>query len=201
MLPAFAAAFNYLLYEKPLSFDNTLARENKNSFLAKSSFFKKSRLLLFGLFILLLTNFFTFNYYFNQKKELQTSVNGYGILLNSMDSLKKEYNQRKILIDSLGLSLKSQTSFYCDQLAYDMPNEIILSRLQLNPPAQKSNNNEWSVDNNKIILEGTTANSAVLNQWMKLLKQKKFINQITLEKYNQESSSHPGTFALNLQLK
>ena len=122
--------------------------------------------------------------------------------LQTFDKLNKELTNKKNFLDKSGLLLGSKTSYYTDRLLYDMPEELQLTYLNVYPYMNATQDDSVPKFESKLILiKGICTKSITLNEWMKLMKSKEFVQDVVLDNYNQESKSVNGKFDLVVKLK
>jgi Tfp pilus assembly protein PilN len=200
---AFAGAFSYFVGNLKGVGDsatiNYLAEEVKQ----RQKFEFRAMVLLVTTFIVLTVNYIIFNYYWNKSNELSPQLTQNEASLKQYAFLKKEYEQKKILLETNGLLENSRTSYYADRITSDMPSSILLTEMNVHPLKKKKANEEregFFFETKTITISGKSKQSTELNNWMKELKKKDWIEQVTLVNYKQESEKDNGLFLIELKL-
>ncbi|MGB3948536.1 MAG: hypothetical protein WBM13_11170 [Bacteroidia bacterium] len=175
----------------------------KNEFQEKKKFEFRFAILLSASFLILFVNYFVFNYYWNKNEEQQAILLTNQSALQRYETFKNQYAYKKEFLERNGLLESSRTSYYADQLASQLPSSIQWTDLYIHPlEVQKNtNNNENLVFEKKIIqISGKCSKSVELNNWMKLIKEKSWVQKITLINYAQQSETDEGFFLLEVIL-
>jgi Tfp pilus assembly protein PilN len=124
--------------------------------------------------------------------------------INRYDTLKKEYSRKKDFLEANGLLESSQTSFYADRLASELPSSIQWNDLLIHPIRKKDQSDESNslfFENKLIRISGKCARNTELNEWMKKTKKKDWISNVTLLDYKQENATDAGKFIIEIRLK
>ncbi len=201
---AFAAAFSYFTGN-----NGGISNAEQVTHLIKE-FNQRKRFEFFGVgllvttFVILIINFFVFNYYWNKNKDLNPQLVQNDAALKRYDLLKKEYDQKKELLEENGLLEDSRTSYYADQIVSCMPLSILLSDLSIHPLKKKKANEdgpELFFETKTITIAGRCQQSTELNNWMKELKKKTWLLNVKLSNYKKDNETDDGLFLIELKLK
>ena len=201
-LLAFAVAFQQL-------FSSSKKADAKIESIAfvKEEFFRNRKFktggvgLLLCTFILLIINYFVFSHYWNKKNELENKFQTDGGALAKVRELEKKVESKRSFLEQAGLLGASHNSFYADQVAAELPNEILLSELNIAPRLKISQEDSIGFTPGKIEIDGSCSKSVVLNSWMQKLKTKPWVKNIFLESYSQDKTMKDGEFAVSVELK
>jgi hypothetical protein len=173
-----------------------------DDYLYKRYFRFVSLSLIIALFFSLLINFIFFNYY---KKELNQETKQYksGLeLIGELEKLKKDLNVRENLVKESGILQQSRISYFADRIGSLLPAEIALIRMEINPLLNRpKKEQEIAVNKNTMKINGICTHSMVLNNWMEVLKEEKWIHYIEVLQYKQEEMGTPGEFILLIDLQ
>lgn len=202
MLPAFAAAFQELLPEEQRAKApaESLAF-SKEDFLQKKLFVAGGKALLATVLLLLLGNYFLFSHYWSAKGELESKLQVNGGALANLRSLEKQVEIKRVFLEQAGLLNNSNHSYYADQLAAELPAEILLTRMNLAPRLKLMEEDSIGFKPGLIKINGSCSQSIVLNKWLQELKAKKWLRSATLESYQQDKNMKQGEFEIALELK
>ncbi len=199
---SFAAAFAYLVGDEGLSNNITPVEESSNAYFQKQRF----QLIGWGVLIfflsVLMINYFFFNNYWTKKNELGSTVSLNQAAVSKYEKLNKEFEEKQEFLKKTGMLETSRTSYYADQLAADLPNTILLTLLNVNPVVKKVKLEEGISFNTKtIIIEGVSRRSTELNNWIKIIKTKNWVEEVALINYSQDESKVTGEFVLEVRVK
>jgi hypothetical protein len=200
---AYGSAIDYFL-EKTFERNTILSVKNSNSeFHDKKIFYLHGWSVLISFFLLLLINYFIFDSYSKRSDRFKSEIILKQGEVRRFKMLQNEISRKRILLESSGLLDASKTSFYSDQLALDLPNSILLTDLNIQPLTKKMSNGEDKlVFSPKVILvAGNCKKSHELNDWIKLLKTKKWVNDLAIVNYSQDKEEGLGRFNLELKIK
>lgn len=175
----------------------------KDEFQEKKKFEFRLAILLSASFLILFINYFVFNHYWNKNEEQHTILLTNQSALQRYETLKSQYAYKKDFLERNGLLESSRTSYYADQLASQLPSSIQWTDLYIHPlEIQKNANASESLvfEKKTIQISGKCHKSVDLNNWMKLVKEKKWVEKITLINYAQQSETDEGFFLLEVIL-
>ena len=200
-LVAFAASLNFHGFEHN-SINHPSIQLEKEEY-KQHKLFKlgvKSALAFF--LILLLANFFIFQNYNQQHAQLSGELAINSSLLDKLTNLRNEFDRNELFFKSTDLISSSKSSFYADQLAASKPDGIFWNKLDLNPALKKIKKNEdVGFQIGRINIEGVTQKSALLNNWIDILKNKDWIKSIDIKDYRELENRRGGSFFIQIQLK
>ena len=202
LLLPLSAAMTYFIGFNQLSNNNNFLKQAKKEAEHKKAFVTFSRVLIGFLFLISVSNAFFFNKYFQKKNRLDSELLVFQGSLQNYDKLKKQLTDKKDFLDKSGLLVGSRTSYYTDRLLYDMPDEVQLTYFNMYPYTNTTEEDSVpKFENKRLLIKGICTKSIFLNEWMKLLKSKDFVQDVFLGNYNQESKSVIGKFDLDVKLK
>lgn len=154
------------------------------------------------LLVLLLFNQYIFNHYQQRQLLLEEILGNTASERTELQEAKKELQEKQELVSSSGLFNPVQLSFYADQLAAEVPWQVVLSELSVYPLKKKklnpSEKAEFSMG--EIRLEGSVQNTSVLNQWVKNIKQNEWAKEVTINQYNQEPGTAAASFVIEIKV-
>lgn len=154
------------------------------------------------LFISLLINFLLFTSYNEKLSTVSTKYRSGLELINHLEKLKNEFNLREKMVKENGLFEGTHLSHFADRLAALVPRQISLTRMEINPVSAKPKlEKEILFNKNSLKISGKCTYSTVLNEWMEILKQEKWISRMEVLQYKQEDSGIPGEFILLLEFQ
>lgn len=199
---AFASAFGFFTSaQEELPVPEVI--EQKNEFMSKRIFHFAGVATLVFFFSFLLVNFFLFNYYNTLAGNLNTRVFKSKDELINISSMESELLHKQKFLGQMGLLESSKTSFYADRIAFDLPREIQLSEMFFNPVERNINagKKELKFLSKTINVAGKCKKITEFNKWVKLLKEKEWIEAVDVLNYSQEKASESGIFQISVKLK
>ncbi|HEX8514828.1 MAG TPA: hypothetical protein VF868_01425 [Bacteroidia bacterium] len=155
-------------------------------------------------FIVLMSNYFIFDHYWQKSNEMNARLLINQSALSRFDNLKKEFSQKEEFLKQNGLLESSRSSFYADRLAASLPFSIQWTNLHFNPLKKKEANDiseGVSFENKTIRINGLCQRSTELNDWIKEIKTKPWIRTVTLVDFKQDNNSEMGIFHIDIQLQ
>jgi Tfp pilus assembly protein PilN len=185
-LLCFAAGFSFYVDQNTGSLDSieTLKENSTNFYFAK----RVKRICvgaLVGMLFLLLANFLLFDYYNTKQKEISSRTILYTSKLERIDSLTQLLQNREKLMHEFGLLSNNPISFFADQIAASVPENMKLIEMDCFPITIKEmaqdKRPEYQSQILKIALE--VSESSVLNKWLREMKGKSWIESIELTEY------------------
>jgi Tfp pilus assembly protein PilN len=149
----------------------------------------------------LLVNFLVFDHYHTKGNNLEARYSQNKEFLDYIGQMKMKLAGKKAFVEQSGLQFSTQTSFYADRIAKDLPENIQLSEISINPLAKKIKTGEPIVFQQKNIkVKGHCVKSAYLNDWMHVLKKYEWIKDVAVINYKQDLAAEPGEFEINIQI-
>jgi hypothetical protein len=201
-LTAFAAGFEYLLnFKKDIFVDNPVVNSNKKEHYYANVFKTAGWGILIFFFAVLMLNYFLFDYFNKKQQSMSSRVSEYNFLLAKHDSLNNDLKQKRKFLEEAGLLSDSKISFYADRMVSEMPENIRLTELNIFPSKEKQQKNkEIDFSRNTILVAGNTQSGTYLNDWVKILKKYKWIEEVNIIGFNQESANSPAIFNLEIKI-
>lgn len=200
---AFAAALSYFLDDNAGIVKSEVIDNIKEEFKQKQKFEFIGWSLLIAAFSVLLLNYFIFNHFWTKTNDLSSTLSSNQFALSRYGTLKVEFAQKKGFLEQNGLLENSRTSFYADKLAESLPSSIQWTDVNIHPVKKKqaSDESEGFFFENKIIkISGKCQRSTDLNDWMKEVKLKSWISNVTLLNYTQDNATDDGLFLIEIKL-
>jgi len=202
MLVPFAAAFEYFFNPLTISEQPDIIRPLSENYVYKKIFVTAGWSVLVFFFILLLTNFLLFDKYNRQYNDLSYRISQNKDLLSRLDTLKKEMEQKEEFITKGGLLRSSRNSFYADRIAYMLPQDIMLTEMDICPLKKKiTESKEPEFMKNVIHVSGITKKSTLLDEWIKEVGKEQWVDDINILNYTQESDKRTGEFEVEIRIE
>jgi Tfp pilus assembly protein PilN len=199
---AFSAAFQQLLSEEQRA-DATIESliSGKEDFLQRKLFKTCGIALLVTILFLLLGNYFVFSHYWKKKQELESKLQTDGGAFTDLRNLEKQVQLKRSFLEQAGLLNQTNHSYYADQIAAELPREIILTRMTLSPRLKLPEEDSIGFKPGRVEIDGSCSQSVVLNKWLQNLKMKKWVRNATLESYIQDKTMTQGQFEIAFELE
>jgi len=153
------------------------------------------------LFLVLLVNMMFFTSFSDKQKSLEAKVSGNKELLNKLKILKDELAWKEKILGQAGMIKINRMSYYADQIALTVPEEITLEKLEINPVVAKiRSQKEIEIQPDRMTIDGVARSSQVLNDWVHVLKQKSWIEDVSVINYSKDEKSTPGIFSIEIKI-
>lgn len=200
-LPALSVALEYFL-EDGQECEHPESKEQKKEFQSKILFQRAGLGFLMLILVVLLANMFIYMHYNDKKQQLDNQLTGNKNILNTLDTLKREVEWKEKFMKESGILKETKMAFYADRIAETVPGEITLDKLEIHPVTSKiRNNKEISLKPNVILLDGLTKSSLKLNDWVHKIRQLKWVDNVEILNYNQNTELNMGAFSVELNIK
>lgn len=200
-LTSFSAGFEYFIEAEQKESSLKIFNEHRAAFYDKKLFVAAGWATLVFFLALLLINFFLFSSYSKKYNDYSQQTSQNKELLDKLDTLTKDLKRKEEFISKNGLLNPSRHSYYADRLAITIPQQIVLTELNVNPLIKKLKNEiEPEFLMNTIQVSGLSINSTILNDWVKELNKEKWIKKIVILNYNQEAAITAGEFKIEITL-
>lgn len=176
----------------------TLTKE----FFARQVLRKGSFLALVLLFLVVLINFVAFDSLRGKQAELSSQVETGKNLLIKLDELRNNFSQKEDFLKKSGLNKSSRLSFYADRLAADLPGEVRLTLMEINPMIKKIRKEEEMIFGFElIIVKGETMHPLELNRWIQNLKTEKWVAKLEKQEYFLKQKNKPAEFVIEISVR
>jgi Tfp pilus assembly protein PilN len=204
--PALVAMGNAIQYYLPNPYIHrpvyATVTEHANDFFHKRLFSKLGWTALGTFMMVLLINFLTFDHYSTKHQEVATTVRQNEAMLVQLQQLRSELQAKKNFIAASGFVNASSISYFADQLALTLPKSIKLQQIVINPPIKKRKEGEpISFEFNEIRVVGITNENLDLNAWIKQIKTKKWVKEVSIVDFIQGKRKNGGAFEFNIKVK
>lgn len=161
-------------------------------------------LLLLCVGVLMITVFT--NFYFNQKFSKKHAQLDEQLILNKqaieeMGKLENEITEKRSLVGKNSIDQGPVISIMADQLAKSVPQKIRLTNMEFFPVEGKIQKEKViAFANNKIIIEGISNETDVLDAWINECKDLKWVKDVLLVKYNFDNEQKKGFFKMEFSI-
>ncbi|MGV3610293.1 MAG: hypothetical protein ACO1N0_05060 [Fluviicola sp.] len=141
---------------------------------------------ILSFFLVTLTiNYFLVNHLNQVAADYEQEIAGYQDNFAVIDRIKQEKQRKLILFQNSGMQSHNLLSYYADEVGASVPKEIQFTEMELFPLTQQLKpKHKVETDNSKIIIQGITLNSKVLDDWMEDLEQKEWVQSVEVINYS-----------------
>lgn len=179
-LPLYGAGVDF--YIKSSSIRKSEPDEKKKSELIFKKTFNKVGVFVLVFFLLtLLISYFSIQFLIQKNAKLALENKYTGKSFEEIQILEKKLNSKLSILNETGLSSRKYFSFYCYEISADLPEDLLLNTLEVNPLQKEIKKTEKLMFNaNQIYIKGETQNKLALNKWFEQLKEKKWVNRLEI---------------------
>jgi len=199
---SFSSALSCVLDNKSTysNFENKV-RNIKNEFFQNVFFAIFIKFGLSFVLLLLLINFFGFNYYYNKTSELNQMVQMNLETKQKLVDLNTLVEKKERTVKNLLNSGNSKTSFYLSEVVSLLPEAILLNTFNYQPVLKRLKNNEpIKSDINSILLKGLTVKGDDLSNFIKRIESLDWVEKVEILAYGYETKNS-SDFSLKIQIK
>ena len=195
LLVPYALAFQLFLHDKlaVVKVENDQVDHRFKDFLEFSKLKKTAGIFVFTLLGLLVISFFALTHYNAENAKLNQQVGAITATADQSDLLKKEIADQKILLEKLGWNGGYSHAFLLNEIGSSKPKALTLNEIQFDRLKESAENKDVLAS---IKIAGETSNLSAVNNWIFLLKEKKWAKEVKLLRYQQDTESE--SFAFNL---
>lgn len=157
---------------------------------------------IIALFILLLGNAVIFHKLSIRKNFLAAELISNRKMIQQLDSLQNEFVRKKRFFSQSSFFENIRYSLFADNIAAKLSSDIILTRMEFNPPVTKPKPEQEIKFNQKTcIISGKVKNGVIFNQWLNILRKESWLKEVEVLDYRQEDSSSPAQFSIQIKVK
>ncbi|HTC00686.1 MAG TPA: hypothetical protein VK705_08390 [Ferruginibacter sp.] len=159
--------------------------------------------MLSSIFVVLLINFFVYNYYFSKNQEETISQGLTNEQTKNSERLQKEIDMKDEFLQQYGWTGSSKLSFYADRIAGLVPESVVLTDLSVYPVRTDffSENNLITFAKDTIKITGTCDDPTELNKFENNLKNIEDFKNIKINNYFFKKETHHGIFLMEISNK
>ncbi|WP_443946605.1 PilN domain-containing protein [Pedobacter sp. AW1-32] len=195
---AYANAFQLFLYNRLIKINvphSEIDRALEN-FIEQWKIKKIGIFYLGGLFAALLISFLLFSHYNAENARLSESAGNIASNTEELDLFKKNIAENENILKRFNWNGGYNYGLLIDQIGRTMPRQIRLKRLLFN---DFKNPKDVETRQPNLSIQGETSNLAAVNNWIFLLKEKKWIKSVELVSYEEDSQSD--FYVFNISIK
>ncbi len=199
---AFSSALSYFINATVTDgkLSETLHRF-KEEFTYQSIFKAGIKFVLGLLLATLLVNFIFFSYYNDKNNNLSMQYALQKDNISKLDTLAKKLEAKEKIIKEKKLFLRSKFSHYCDRVGLLVPDEVVLTELQVQPLLSVIEEKEQiEFELSKMFIKGTSNSSMVVGDWIGRLKKEKWAEKVIMEDYNYNNKEKKANFYIKIDI-
>lgn len=200
LIVPYAAAFQIVLAD---SLDAIDARVDNladifQKKLADNKWKVNSFLILSGLFILLLINFFLFSWLNTSNSKLTEQASKTAQSTTDVLQLTDKVQQKEDLLKTLGWEADINKSILVDQLASLLPRDIKWKEVAIDPVDISASRLQKVIVfyNKRIRIVGTAEKIIPVNEWMARIKAKPWVKNVQMDSYTYNNELNTGQFII-----
>lgn len=192
---AYASAVQFFLYDEV---DRILAKvpkveESVSDYFEQLRLKKSGMLFLFGLFFTLLISFFVYTHY-NAKNALLTQQVGHlSATADQVELMQRNIAGNEAALARLNWNGGYNYGFLTNEIGKSRPRQLRLSSIAFSANTTRQEKQERSP---QITVSGETDNLTAVNNWIFLLKEKKWVKMVKLLRYQDNTEQENYTFSI-----
>ena len=151
-------------------------------------------------FLILLANLLLNLHFSSRNSELSYEYSIKARALDEMNGLRSEVASKKTFLNKIGWEGKNQIPFYADRLAATVPSGIQWTLVDFSPLNEKLSKQKKKqiFSAGEILVRGTCQAPLLLNDWLKVLEQLEWVDEITNRQYHFDRKTKLGQFEFSL---
>lgn len=179
-LPLYGAGVDFYIKSSSIRKSEPDAKK-KSELILKKTFNKVGVFVLVFFLLTLLISYFSIQFLIQKNAKLALENKYTGKSFEEIQILEKKLNSKMSILNETGLSSRKYFSFYCYEISADLPEDLLLNTLEVNPLQKEIKKTEKLMFNaNHIYIKGETQNKLALNKWFEQLKEKKWVNRLEI---------------------
>lgn len=195
----FASAVAYFMQTTATNFVFEPVKKNREDLQFKKYTHVAGWSSLIFFFILLLVNYFFYEKYNSTYNHLNKQYFQNEKLIQHLNELKKEYTTKEQFITETGMLNPTRFSFYADKIGMHLPSTITLTKMDIQPISGRVKQlKEIDYTPNKIIVNGFTSSSGNVDQWLKVLKEENWVQDIEIISINKAEKTSSIEFSIEI---
>jgi Tfp pilus assembly protein PilN len=198
LLPALGIGFSFLINPTGNHASIEAIQEKNKEYLYKQKTQLIGKISLISVFIILIINFLIFDHFYKKTQEEQPQVIKQEELINKVKQLNETLSAKSKFLQQSGLLTPNKISFYADRIASTIPDGIMLTDWQFNPPADPNKKETFTFKNGIIVISGISNQSAGFNNWIKELKNSEGIESVSILGYDHDIKANAALFTIEL---
>ncbi len=186
--------------EKTPSFINETTENSFLEWFYRRTFQRLKMALPVGLFVILLVNFFAFDFLNKQTQTLQAQDKLFQKTRTEIMQLGEALHARQKFISDNGIRQCYPVYYIADNIAAVLPANIILSKMTVYPITHDKKRKQTDYHIYTIRIEGEASSISGFEQCVKALGNIDFVERIENQSFAQKSNDVPGLFHVDLKI-
>lgn len=198
-LICFAAAVSYLAHlgVEHINSRYLYTEQSKINFQFKNKIKLVSVPSLSLVFLILIINFFVFNSYSDKLNKYQSIYNINESKIKQLEQISTEIEEKQKLVKQLGLDSKIPMTYYLDRLVAEVPQNIKLNKLEINPLLEQDDE-KIDFEKSFILIKGTCIDAMDLNKWVKKIEKYWWLKKTEYIDLKKTNSGNDQFFSIKL---
>lgn len=199
---AYQAAFQVLVKPELVEAKSVELSKRRTEVFAKAKLMGIAMLAGPLLLVLLLLNFFLFTHYSNELQACSARSTTSAASILKYRVMEQRVGSRTAFIKQAGWTGGLDHSFMVDQLMADMPGQIKLNELAVNPIADKVAGSMAGTElsSNTVKISGSCSNAGVLNDWLFSIKANPWAAGCSIDNYVLNTEDGRALFSITITL-
>ncbi|WP_423147912.1 hypothetical protein [Rubrolithibacter danxiaensis] len=202
---SYATAFQLALFNRllPVSVESDVTVSALTEFKEEKKFKMRLTGILGAFFFLLLMNFLIFSIYSNKNEELISRVNQSSASIETLKGIEEDIEIKEVQLQDLGWKKGIKYAFLSDQIAQTTPSAVNLVQLAINPvnTVKTTSERREVIDMGSIEIRGRTDNMQAVNNWIYMLKEKKWAQEVLLTSFSPSTDSDQEALSQEFTIK
>ena len=153
------------------------------------------------LFLLLLINFFVFDYYHTKHEELEVNAGGMISMQNEINRLQSDLNAKHQFIQQNNVPANFAFAYYADRLASYVSDGIGFSELSVCPVESKVKEDKVIVfQSNTLRVSGTAPNSVAFSNFLEKINKSSWAKKLNKQVYVFNNETGDASFEIEIEL-
>lgn len=157
---------------------------------------------LLVIFVALFLNFIFFNKYQQQHAGLSMLLSGQSATMKKIQQLNLDIEISEKFLEESGFSNETTYAWLLDRAIVLMPDQLALTSIEMNPLLRNFKTGtapNWS--KNHFIIKGVSDNSLLINDWIKELKQEKWLESLNVNNFTRDYREKGGEFEIDIAIR
>lgn len=156
---------------------------------------------LLSIFTLLLISYLLFDTFYSKADALRTEMAQKEQICSELETLRNSYNSKSRFLKESGLLKQTKISFHLDKIAETIPSTIVIDEIDVNPLQKNIGQTKtMKFEKDVIIINGSSKDSYIFNQWVKKLKAITSFIDVTIRQYEYKEKENKAYFSIKINI-